>query len=213
LTQLAFWALLSWRAGRNDPGRSARERVAIGGASMLVLLGSEWCHNLAHAAAAWHIRKPMDVIRITWGMPLVVYYDLHDPRVKPREHIVRALGGPVFNALTLPVWGLLKRRMKNPACQEVLAVGFWMNVFLSTVSLLPLPGIDGGPILKWSLIERGRSPEQADLIVRKTDAALSGVLAFVAGWLWRRRRRGLAAALLGTAGVSAAFALGMLHEE
>ena len=48
---------------------------------MPIVLGSEWCHNLAHAAAARAIGKPVDAIRITWGMPLLVYYDINDKNV------------------------------------------------------------------------------------------------------------------------------------
>ena len=72
---------------------------------MTAILGSEWCHSLAHAAAARSIGKPMDALRIDWGMPLVVYYDVDNEKVAPREHIIRALGGPVCSLQRRFVYG------------------------------------------------------------------------------------------------------------
>ena len=45
---------------------------------------------------------------ISWGMPLVVYYDPTDEGVTPGQHVARALGGPLFN-LTLLLAALLVR--------------------------------------------------------------------------------------------------------
>ena len=38
---------------------------------------------------------------------------------------------------------------------------------------LPIPGIDGGPLLKWSLVERGKSIKEADETVRKVNGPLA----------------------------------------
>jgi len=74
---------MAWVAKKRVPERSWLQSLGIGALTMLVVLGSEWCHNLAHAAAARMVGKPMDAIRITWGMPLVVYYDINDENVTP----------------------------------------------------------------------------------------------------------------------------------
>jgi len=47
-------------------------------------------------------------------------------------------------------------------------------------SLTPLPVVDGGVILKWTLVERGRTPAEADAVVRRLNLAI-GAMAIVAG--------------------------------
>lgn len=189
LTELAVWPVMAWLAGRGRSDRDWWKRLAIGASTTVILLGSEWCHNLAHAAAARLVGKPMDALRVVWGMPLVVYYDIGDETVTPREHILRALGGPVCNALILPL-ALLFRQATRPdsALRDMANAAVGMNTFLSTVSLLPIPGIDGGPILKWSLVERGYAPEAADETVRGVNRVLGGGLGIAAGVALKRRR-------------------------
>jgi Zn-dependent protease len=140
----------------------------------------EWSHNFAHAAAASRIGKPMDALRITWGTPLVIYYDINDPSVSPRQHILRALGGPVFNTLLLPVALFLRQQTKPKSiAREMTDSAVGMNLFLCTVSMLPIPGLDGGPILKWSLVEHGRSNEKADHVVRRVNSVLGVIVGMV----------------------------------
>src|SRR3972149_9508739 len=103
LVELITWLVMAWFAGKRRPGRSWPERLGIGALTMPVLLGSEWCHNLSHVLAARIIGKPMDALNVTMGMPLCIYYDIGDTSISPRQHIFRALGGPLFNALVLPV--------------------------------------------------------------------------------------------------------------
>lgn len=172
LTQIVFWGIMSYFAGKGRPTRTWDERIGVGALTTTVILGSEWCHNLAHAAAAKLVSRPVDAIRITWGMPLLVYFDINDPTVTPQQHITRSLGGPLFNLAVLPFALLVKAftRPDSPA-RDVAQAAVNMNTFLLTVSLLPIPGIDGGPILKWSLVERGHTQEEADQIVKKVNLA------------------------------------------
>lgn len=182
--------------------------------TMPVVLGSEWGHNLAHAAVANWIGKPMDAIRITWGMPLCVYFDIEDASVTPRQHISRALGGPLFSLMLL-LSSLAVQRLspKDSLSQEIAGVSVATNTFLSTVSLLPIPGIDGGPILKWSLVDRGRTVEEADQVIRKVDAGLGIALAFIGRAAIGRGRRliGLLSAMLAV--LSFGVALGWIREQ
>jgi Zn-dependent protease len=67
------------------------------------------------------------------------------------------------------------------------AVG--MNLFLSTVSLLPIPGIDGGPIVKWFLVDRGHSIEQADETVKEINKVLGLGLGTGAALAFKKKRR------------------------
>ena len=85
LTQFITWLLMAREAGRLHPDRSWSERLSIAALTMPLILGSEWAHNLAHAAAAKAVGKPVDAIRIAFGMPMLVYHDIEDPTVTPRR--------------------------------------------------------------------------------------------------------------------------------
>jgi hypothetical protein len=86
--ELVIWVFTTWLAGKRRPERTLFQRMGVGLLTMPILLGLEWCHNFAHAAAAYLIGKRMDAMRITWGTPLVVYYDINDTTVTPRQHIL-----------------------------------------------------------------------------------------------------------------------------
>jgi Zn-dependent protease len=213
LTTLLVWPVMAWLAGRGRPDRSRSERLGIGALTTIVVLGSEWCHNLAHAAAARSVGKPMDALRVAWGMPLVVYYDIQDATVTPRQHVVRALGGPLFNACLLLIARLLRRATKpESAWRDLSDAAVGMNTFLCTVSLLPIPGIDGGPILKWSLVERGHTPAEADRLVQMTDRVMAGGLGITAGLAFKSHRRLLGAILAFFSALSFALGLGWIKE-
>ena len=214
LTQVAVWLIMAWHAGRDHPDRSWGKRLITGALTMAAILGSEWCHNLTHAAAARLVGKPMDALRISWGMPLVVYYDLNDETVTPCQHIARALGGPAFNALLLPL-ALLFRRFtpEGSVPRDVADAAAGMNLFLSTASLLPIPGIDGGPVLKWALVERGSTPEEADETVKAVDRAVGGGLGVAAGLAFQKRRWFLGAILAMFSVLALAVGFGLVREQ
>ena len=89
--------------------------------------------------------------------------------------------------------------------REISDAGVGMNLFLSTVSLLPIPGIDGGPILKWSLVERGRTLEEADEIVVQVNRITGVGLSAAAGVAMKKKRLFIGALL----GMLSAIALGV----
>src|SRR4030042_4456504 len=173
MLELAAWGILSVVASRKKPGWSRSKRVTAGALTSLILFGSEWCHNLAHTAVAHRIGKPVDAIRIFWGTPLLIYYDINDQQVNPRQHILRASGGPIFNALMVPISWLAKRFTKKGTLTRYAAdFALGTNIFIATIALLPIPGIDGGPLLKWSLVDKGHTPQEADETLRKVNLAL-----------------------------------------
>jgi Zn-dependent protease len=189
LLELAAWGLIAWVTARKRPDWSPGKRLTAGGLSSLIIFGSEWCHNLAHAAVAHHIGKPADAILIFWGTPLLIYYDINDQQVSPSHHILRATGGPLFNALMVPLTLLARRATRDGTlgryCAD-LAVG--ANGFIAAMALLPIPGIDGGPILKWSLVKGGRSPQEADEVVKKVNLVVgSGLERQPVGFSKRRK--------------------------
>jgi hypothetical protein len=134
--------------------------------------------------------------------------------VTPRQHILRALGGPLFNLLVLPVALLLRQRtVPGSTARDVADAAVATNAFLPAVGLLPIPGIDGGPILKWSLVEKGYTPRQADEAVRKVDGALGVGLALAGALSFRKRRPLLGGFLALLAGTALTVALGILKEQ
>lgn len=213
LVQLAAWPIMASVAKKRQPNRSWLTSFGIAALTTPVMLGSEWCHNLAHAAAAEAVGKPVDAIRVTWGMPLLVYHDINDRSITPRQHVIRALGGPVFNLLVLPLALLLRSRTKpHSAARDVADIAVGTNIFLPAVGMLPIPGIDGGPILKWSLVENGRTVEEADRVVRQVDGVLAPVFAAAAAWAFKKRRRLLGALLAQFAVLSFSIAAGWFRE-
>jgi Zn-dependent protease len=88
-----------------------------------------------------------------------------------------------------------------------------MNAFLCTASLLPIPGIDGGPILKWSLVAHGRKPDDADTIVQKVNGVLGIVLAVSGVTALRVGRRFLGVLLAQFAALAFSIRLGLIREQ
>ena len=214
VTQIIVWPVMTWLANRYLPDMSIWRSISQGAFLTTIMLGSEWCHNLAHAFAARAIGKPMDQIRIILGMPRCVYHDLNDPNVKPNEHVIRSLGGPLINALFLPfTWVVRQRTTEGTPARQVANLAVGTNLFLSTVSLLPIPFIDGGPILKWSLVDRGQSVEEAEKTVRRVNGPLALAAALLAGLAFRRRKT-LIGVILGMFSLSSlGIFLGWIQEE
>ena len=181
---------------------------------MAVVLGSEWCHNLAHLIASNWIGKPMDQMRIQAGMPRCIYHEINDQDVTPRQHIARSLGGPIVSLLLLPVTGLIRILSKPDSISgETAKIAFQTNLFLSLVSLLPIPGIDGGPILKWSLVDRGKTIEEADQVVQKVNGPLAVILGLFSSWAFLSKKilLGIFSLMLGVTSLS--IFTGWLKEE
>ena len=186
--ELLVWLGMAWWAGRKRPERSLWQRLGVGFLSMIALLKWEWLHNIAHAAAARLAGKPMDELQIMAGMPICIYSPENHRGATPRQHILRALGGPLFNLAAMAATRLLRQAASPGSLErELLDVAVGMNTFLSSASLLPIPGIDGGPILKWSLVASGRTPAQADLAVHRATLAAGPLMGAVAAYHFRRR--------------------------
>ena len=189
LTQIVLWGIMARRASKRKPEAGVVKHISEGALTTTVLLGSEWCHNLAHAYTANWIGRPMDELQIQWGMPRCRYEQLNDKNVSPRQHVIRSLGGPVINLLMIP--GTFLARMltrRDSIARETARIALQTNVFLTTVSLLPIPGIDGGPILKWSLVNQGYEIEEADQVVQKVNGPLSVILGLISGWAFLNKK-------------------------
>ncbi len=214
LAEIMVLGMMTQEAGRLHPERNWRVRLGVAALTMPVILGSEWVHNLAHAAAAKWVGHPVDAIRVTWGMPLLVYHDIEDPNVTPKQHIVRALGGPMINTLFFGIAALWRTCTKPKSIsRDVVNAAAGMNAFLVLGSLLPIPGIDGGAALKWALVEKGQTPTQADETIRKVDAVTAVGLGSGAIIAFKERKRLLGGIFAMFAGFALVIATGLLKEK
>lgn len=212
--ELAAWGLSAWLVARKRPDWSPGKWITAGALTSLIVFGSEWCHNLAHAAVAHHIGKPADAVRIFWGTPLLIYYDTDDQQVSPSQHVLRATGGPLFNSLMVPLTLLARRATRDGTLARYCAdVAVGTNEFIAAMALLPIPGIDGGPILKWSLVRGGHSPQEADEGVKKVNLVVGSGLGVAAGVAISKRRKWIGATLAAFAAISLAIGMGILKEH
>lgn len=108
----------------------------------------------------------------------------------PRTHITRAVGGPIYSAIGLTI-SLLWRSFSPPASlsRELADVSSFYHGTIFFGSLMPLPIVDGGTILKWSLVEQGHTPEEADGIVKVTGSVVIGILVVVGTAVLLLRRK------------------------
>lgn len=187
---LGLWGLTSWLAGRRQPGRPWTVRLLIGFLSTLALMAADFGHAIAHIVSARYAGAPMDEIQISAGMPRTIYYDNDVP---PHAHRLRALGGPVFSTLGLLLSLLL--RCLTPRGSTMRELSNWSCLGHGLIlggSLMPLPIVDGGTILKWTLVEQGRSPDEADQVVKQASLSV-GAAATTTGVMLAARRRWLPA--------------------
>jgi hypothetical protein len=196
----ALWSGMSWFMGIKHHTWDWPTRVLTGALSGFALIVADVGHALAHSISARAAGAPMDQIKLTSGMPRTVYYD---DTVPPRAHILRAAGGPLFSLLGL-VLSLVARSLlpRNSIAREVADWSSIGHGLIFAGSLAPLPIVDGGSILKWSLVDSGQSPQKADQIVEQAGVA-AGVAAAAAGAAFAVRKQWLPAAGLLAAGVIA----------
>ncbi len=161
----AVWGGVTWLQLHWHPERGFWQGLLIGFVTTLLLLVVEFGHDLAHIFSARYAGAPMDEIVISGDMPRTLY-SKND--VSPNVHRMRALGGPIFNLvgllLSLAIYGVA---LSNSITREL--AGWWAlgHGLQLIMSLAPLPPVDGGTILKWTLVARGRTEAEADEVVRR----------------------------------------------
>ena len=164
---VALWGGVTWLGFYWHPERGFWQGLVIGFVTVLLLLPADFGHALAHIFSASLAGAPMDEILITAGMPRTLYWN---NEVSPDVHRMRAMGGPVFNAVVLLLSGVIYAVASgNPIARELAAWSAVGHGFILLAALLPLPMVDGGTLLKWTLVARGRTETEADEIVRRVD--------------------------------------------
>jgi hypothetical protein len=169
-----LWGGLTWWGMRRHPKRGLGHGLLIGFLTLLVLTIVDIGHALAHIFSARYARAPMDEVLITANMPRTLYWN-ND--VSPDQHRLRALGGPIFNALafllSLTIYRLVPR---NSLARELSGWSTLGHGLLFILCLVPLPVVDGGTLLKWTLVARGRSQADADELVRRIDLGIAALV-------------------------------------
>ncbi|UCD41890.1 MAG: hypothetical protein JSV69_15215 [Chloroflexota bacterium] len=206
---VALWAGMSWLSGRQHPGRPWPTRLLVGAVAGIALVLADVGHACAHSVSARLAGAPMDRIKLSSGMPRTIY---DDEDVPPRTHRMRAMGGPIFSA-----WGLVASllvRAITPRKSIAHEVANWSSIghgLIFAGSLAPLPIVDGGSLLKWTLVDHGRTTDEADRIVQQAGVA-TGIAATSAGVAFATQRRWLPALGLIAAGlVAIGSALGKIR--
>jgi hypothetical protein len=186
---VALWGGVTWVGGHRHPGRGLGRGAFVGTATVLVLLPADLGHPFGHVASARLAGASMDEILLSAGMPRTLY---RDAAVSPEAHRLRAIGGPVFNALGLLLsLALYRGARRGSLARELAAWSALGHGWILTMSLAPLPVVDGGALLKWTLVARGWTEADADATVRRV-ARGTGLLAGIVGVglaVWQRRRR------------------------
>jgi len=214
VTQVILWLIMVKEAGRLRPNRSWFQRMGVAAMTMPAILSSEWLHNLAHAYLAKMVGHPVDAIRVAWGMPILIYHDIEDQTVKPRDHIIRSLGGPIINLL-LGGSGWLVRHFSRggKASRDIVDAFVGMNAFLFLAGMTPQPWLDGGAVLKWSLVEKGYSLAKADEKVRQVNYAAAAGMGIASVVAQKKKKKLIGGTLAALAGISLFTALGLIKEK
>ena len=194
---------LVWLAGRHHPERGWDRRLLVGGLGLALAVTADLGHVLGHTISARLAGAPMDRVRVALGIPRTLY---DDNAVSPGTHRLRALGGPAANLLGL-LLSLLWHRATHPAtaARDLADVSCLGHGLLFCGSLVPLPFIDAGTILKWTLVEQGRAEAAADALVHQVSEII-GLGAVATGSvvaLRGHRRAGLALLAGGAVAIAA----------
>ena len=99
-------------------------------------------HAFGHILSGKLVRSPMDELLITATRDINLYHG-DQSRIPGYVHLVRSIGGPIFNVFVAGICALIATRV---------APGFWSsfitglvatNLFFGLGGFLPLPSIDG----------------------------------------------------------------------
>jgi hypothetical protein len=166
-----LWGGVSWLGIYWHPERNFWQGLLIGLITAMLLLLADFGHAIAHIFSARYAGAPMDEIQISAESgPRTLYWN---NEVSPDVHRMRAIGGPLFNLVGLILSLLIYAAVPGNSITWELAAwsatghGLMLIMFLSPVSI-----VDGGTLLKWTLVARGKPVAEADKIVRRVNWAM-----------------------------------------
>ncbi|HNP85678.1 MAG: hypothetical protein JST60_13680 [Chloroflexi bacterium SZAS-1] len=205
----AVWASVTLVQFHWHPERGFWQGLLIGLVTTLFLLIVEFGHDLAHIVSARYAGAPMDEILISADMPRTLY---SNNAVSPNVHRMRALGGPIFNIMGLLLSLAIYRAASSASITKELA-GWWAfgHGLQLMMSLLPLPPVDGGTILKWTLVARGKTESEADKVVGRVDWILGSIVILAGIGLIFVQKWTMGLILLGVGGIVFGVAAGKIR--
>jgi len=205
---VGLWAAAAWYGINTHQGRNITMGLLIGFFAMALLLMADFGHAFAHILSARYGKAPMDEVLISAGMPRTLYFD-ND--VSPKAHRTRSLGGPIYSLVGLLLSVLIFNLFPvGSVGRELAGWSVLGQGFIFGGSLLPLPNVDGGTILKWLLVERGKTDAESERIIRQVNWVL-GALCVVLGISFLLEMMWLAGAIaLGVGLVSVGAAVGKI---
>ena len=185
---IVLWGGITWLGLYWHPERSFWQGLLIGFVSTVLLFLSDFGHPFGHIFSARYAGAPMDEILLSEGMPRTLYWN-ND--VSPNVHRMRAMGGLIYNLVGLLLSITIFQIASGHAiARELMGWSAFGHGLIFVESLIPLPMIDGGTILKWTLVARGKTEAEADDLVRRVDwilgfvAVMAGIiLAFIKIWI------------------------------
>lgn len=119
-------------------------KLLIGvGYGVLIILCSLF-HSLGHIISSRMAGAPMDAVILTLFVPTTHYED-DGKDITSRQHIMRALGGPLMN-LALGLLFLLIYSVVIQCTFVAFFAGINLAFFVATIS--PIPSLDGAVILR-----------------------------------------------------------------
>lgn len=194
-----------------SPGVSLLARLRRGLFTTIAYVICDITHYGGHIYSSRVANAPVDQVHFGAPMPMTIY---NNNDVSPEAHKLRAIGGPIASLLMLLILLFLRAfTAPNTMLREFFNIQSWVHGILGFGSLAPIPFVDGGSILKWTMVQRGQTPEQADESVKEANLVLGGFIGFVGlvGALLKKWK--LAAGCLFVAAQFIAIGLGKLNTK
>ena len=209
LNFLAMIITVTWLENSWHPERSFWQELLYRSAIMFLLSTAVLGHVIAHIFSARYAGVPMDEILITAGLPRTLYWN---DDISPDAHRWRTIGGPIFNLAGLLLSLIIfASGSGHPIVRELAEWSAAGHGIVLLFSLMPLSIVDGGSLLKWTLVSNGMAETQADKRLRRVNWLMSimGVIlgsSFIALQMWAP-----AFIAFGMAAIITGVLLGKLH--
>ncbi len=204
-----LWGGLAWLEFHWHPERGLLSGLFAGLLAAILLVAAEYGHPLAHVLSARFAGAPMKEILISTGMARTLY---PEDKVAPNVHRMRALGGPIFNILALLL--SLAIRGISPENSMIRDLAGWSALghgLLFVMSLTPVSIVDGGTLLKWTLVAGGKTEGEADEIMQRVNWAIGLGLLILGAGLIAIRMWIAGAVLIGFGVLASGVAAGKIH--
>lgn len=131
------------------------ERIADALIFALAVTITTMLHAFGHILSGKLIGSAMDELLIASTRDINLYYG-DQRRYPPRVHIIRSLGGPVFNLIVAVLLSLALPILPGGLVGLLVAQLISTNIFFGVGGLLPIPSVDGEVIWRELLKIRSR---------------------------------------------------------